>query len=63
MPPNTGEKQHRIYTMAFADVYPHYVAKAQKKDRTKSEVDEIIRWMTGYTQAELETQIADCCSE
>ncbi len=38
-------------------VYPHYVAKAEKKGRTKAEVDEIIRWLTGYTQQELETQL------
>lgn len=47
--------KHRIYTMIFAGVYPHYVAKAEKKGRTKTEVDEIIRWLTGYTQQELET--------
>ena len=46
--------EHRIYTMSFASVYPHYVAKAEKKGRTKAEVDEIIRWLTGYSQAELE---------
>ncbi|WP_417461326.1 DUF2200 domain-containing protein [Kordiimonas sp.] len=40
--------KHRIYTMSFASVYPHYVAKAEKKGRTKAEVDEIIRWLTGY---------------
>jgi hypothetical protein len=40
--------------MSFASVYPHYVAKAEKKGRTKAEVDEIIRWLTGYSQAELE---------
>ncbi len=39
----------RIYTTSFASVYPHYVAKAEKKGRTKAEVDEIIRWLTGYT--------------
>jgi len=49
--------KHRIYTMSFAKVYPLYVAKAEKKERTKSEVDEIIRWLTGYSQAELEAQI------
>src|SRR3546814_13182352 len=52
--------KHRIYAISFASVYPHYVAKAEKKGRTKAEVDEIIRWLTGYTQqgldAELETQ-------
>ncbi|HSR61718.1 MAG TPA: DUF2200 domain-containing protein [Robiginitalea sp.] len=41
-------KKHRIYTMAFAGVYPHYLAKAQKKGRTKEEVDAIIHWLTGY---------------
>lgn len=47
--------KHRIYTTSFASVYPHYVAKAEKKGRTKSEVDEIIRWLTGYGQQELES--------
>src|SRR4029453_2117996 len=50
-------KKHRIYTMSFASVYPHYIAKAEKKGRTKAEVDEIIRWLTGYSQAELEAVI------
>ena len=44
----------RIYKMSFASVYPHYVAKAEKKGRTKAEVDEIIRWLTGYSPQELE---------
>jgi hypothetical protein len=48
---------HRIYTMSFASVYPLYVAKAEKKGRTKAEVDEIIRWLTGYSQDELEAQL------
>jgi hypothetical protein len=43
--------------MSFASVYPHYVAKAEKKGRTKSEVDEVIRWLTGYTQAKLEAHL------
>ena len=47
--------KHRIYTTSFASVYPHYVTKAEKKGRTKDEVDEIIRWLTGYSQEELET--------
>lgn len=47
----------RIYTMSFAKVYPHYVAKAEKKGRTKEEVDEIIRWLTGYTQDQLEAHL------
>ena len=50
-------KKHRIYTMSFASVYPHYVSKAEKKGRTKAEVDEIIRWLTGYSQKELETHL------
>lgn len=50
-------EKHRIYSMAFSRVYPLYVTKAEKKDRTKAEVDEIIRWLTGYTQDQLEKQI------
>jgi hypothetical protein len=46
--------KHRIYSTSVASVYPHYLAKAEKKGRTKSEVDEIIRWLTGYSQEELE---------
>ena len=49
--------KHRIYTTPFASVYPHYVAKAEKKGRTKSEVDALICWLTGYTQQELEGQL------
>lgn len=49
--------KHRIYTMSFAGVYPHYITKAEKKGRTKEEVDEIIRWLTGYSQKELEAEI------
>lgn len=51
-------KKPRIYTMSFARVYPEYIAKAEKKGRTKTEVDEIIRWLTGYSQEALETQLA-----
>jgi len=47
----------RIYTMIFANIYPLYIAKAEKKGRTKSEVDEIIRWLTGYSQEELLTEL------
>ena len=47
----------RIYTMSFARVYPEYVAKAEKKGRTEAEVDEIICWLTGYTQKQLQQQI------
>ncbi|MEN9557808.1 MAG: hypothetical protein RL141_177 [Candidatus Parcubacteria bacterium] len=50
-------KKHRIYTMSFASVYPFYVAKAEKKGRTKADVDEIIRWLMGYSQKQLEAQL------
>ncbi len=49
--------KHRVYSMSFASVYPHYVNKAEKKGRTKAEVDKIIRWLTGYTQKSLNAQI------
>ena len=49
--------KHRIYTMSFASVYPLYIAKAERKGRTKTEVDEIIRWLTGYSQKELDAQL------
>lgn len=48
---------HRIYKMSFARVYPEYVAKAERKGRTKTEVDEIICWLTGYSQQDLEAQL------
>jgi len=49
--------KHRIYTTSFASVYPLYVAKAEKKGRTKAEVDQIISWLTGYSQKELQAQL------
>jgi len=49
--------KHKIYAMSFASVYPHYVAKAERKGRTKAEVDEIIRWLTGYDQQGLDAEI------
>jgi hypothetical protein len=49
--------KHRIYTTSVASVYPLYVSKAQKKGRTKAEVDEIFRWLTGYSQKKLEAQL------
>ncbi len=52
-----SKTKHRIYTMSFASVYPHYVTKAEKKGRKKEEVDEIIRWLTGYSQEELEAHL------
>ncbi|EGD46969.1 Uncharacterized conserved protein UCP033199 [Ruminiclostridium papyrosolvens DSM 2782] len=48
---------HKIYSMSVARVYPLYIAKAERKGRAKSEVDEIIRWLTGYTQEEFEEQL------
>ncbi|WP_433948409.1 DUF2200 family protein [Brevundimonas diminuta] len=45
--------QHRIYSTSFASVYPHYVAKAEKKGKTKAQVDQIIRWLTGFSEVEL----------
>jgi hypothetical protein len=50
---------HRIYTTSFGSVYPHYVAKAERKGRTKAEVDEIIRWLTGYSDAEVDRVAKD----
>lgn len=49
--------KHRIYTTSVASVYPHYITKAEKKGRTRSEVDEIFRWLTGYSQDELHAQL------
>lgn len=49
--------QHRIYTTSFASVYPHYVTKAERKNRTKSDVDQIICWLTGYSPEQLQTQL------
>lgn len=49
--------KHRIYTTSFASVYPLYVAKAERKGRTKAEVDQIISWLTGYGQKELKAQL------
>lgn len=51
--------KHRIYTTSFASVYPFYVAKAERKGRTKAEVDTIICWLTGYTQTQLDKAITD----
>lgn len=50
-------KKPRIYTMIFANIYPLYIEKAQKKGRTKSEVDQTIRWLTGFSQQALEAQL------
>lgn len=50
--------QHRIFRTAFSSVYPLYVQKAEKKGRTKREVDEVIRWLTGYSPGQLGSQLA-----
>lgn len=50
---------HRVYSISFASVYPHYVAKAEKKGRSKAEVDQIIAWLTGYGPTELETVLGE----
>lgn len=49
--------KHRIFTTSFASVYPMYVQKAERKNRTQEEVDQIIGWLTGYDQAGLQQQI------
>lgn len=51
--------KHRIYTTSFSSVYPHYVAKAERKGRTKAEVDKIIRWLTGYDDSGLAAALGD----
>ena len=51
------DKNSRVYRMSLASVYPHYIQKAEKKGRTKAEVDEIIFWLTGYDEQALQRQI------
>lgn len=53
----SSDKKHRIFTTSFASVYPLYVQKAEKKGRTKNEVDQVITWLTGYGEKELERAI------
>jgi len=50
-------KNERVYKLIFASVYPHYVTKAEKKGRSKEELDTILRWLTGYTQKQLQQQV------
>ncbi|MEM8919449.1 MAG: DUF2200 domain-containing protein [Pseudomonadota bacterium] len=55
--------EHRVFSMAFSKVYPAYVNKVEKKGRTKAELDQTIRWLTGYSQEELDSQLeraVDC---
>lgn len=54
-----GNGKHRIYTTSVASVYPHYIAKAEKKGRSKDEVDEIFRWLTGLSQQDLERHLEE----
>ena len=54
-----NSNNQRVYKMAFASVYPHYVAKAEKKGRTKQEVDAVILWLTGYDDQALGEILAD----
>ncbi|MBI5044436.1 MAG: DUF2200 domain-containing protein [Candidatus Levybacteria bacterium] len=49
--------KQRIYTLSIADVYPHYIAKVERKGHTKKEVDEVTCWLTGYSQKQLEEQL------
>ena len=51
-------KPEKVYALTFASVYPHYVKKVESKGRTKDELDQVIRWLTGYTQKGLEKVIA-----
>ena len=50
---------HRVFRMSVASVYPHYVTKAERKGRTKAEVDRVICWLTGYSEADLERQLRE----
>jgi hypothetical protein len=61
MPGTIGGRmtKHRIYSISLASVYPHYVAKAEKKGRSKAEVDEIICWLTGHSLESLGDRLAD----
>jgi len=59
MKPMSEKNRQRVYAMSVASVYPHYITKAEKKGRTRDEVDEIIRWLTGYSQSEFETHLAE----
>jgi len=54
-----NDSEHRIFSVSVASVYPHYLTKAAKKNRTKAEVDEIIRWLTGYSQQQFEETLSN----
>ena len=53
----TSPAKHRIYTMSVAKVYPMYILKVERKGRTKAEVDKVTKWLTGYTQRALDSQL------
>ncbi|MGP1346763.1 MAG: DUF2200 domain-containing protein [Phycisphaerales bacterium] len=59
MPTTTPEHDARIASMTFASVYPHYVAKVEKKDRTREELHQVIAWLTGFDDKQLQKQIDD----
>lgn len=59
MPTTTPEHDERIAKMTFASVYPHYVAKVEKKGRTVEELHAVIRWLTGYTDKQIQKHIDD----
>jgi len=59
MRPPYGLGVHRIFTTSVSSVYPHYVAKVERKGRTKAELDQVIEWLTGYDDAGLERVLAD----
>lgn len=55
----TSARWDKIYGMSVASVYPHYITKTEKKGRTRAELDQVIRWLTGYDQPALEARLAD----
>lgn len=59
MPTTTHEHDERIATMTFASVYPHYITKVEKKGRTKEELHQVITWLTGFDDAQIQKQIDD----
>lgn len=59
MATTTPEHDERIAKMTFSSVYPHYVTKVEKKGRTKEELHEVIRWLTGFTDAQIRKHIDD----
>lgn len=56
---NRGMSEHKIFSMAVADVYPHYVAKVERKKRTEQELHEVIEWLTGYDSEQLDKALED----